>query len=56
MQKASGAADAAQLAALAGQGAGTADFEAARALTGPGALNSLCRRISKKLLIQQDKN
>ena len=37
MQKASGAADAAQLAALAGQGAGTADFEAARALTGPGA-------------------
>ena len=37
MQKASGAADAAQLAALAGQGAGTADFQAARDLTGPGA-------------------
>ena len=37
MQKASGAADAAQLAALAGQGAGTADFQAARALTGPQA-------------------
>ena len=37
MQKASGAADAAQLAALAGQGAGTADFDAARALTGPQA-------------------
>ena len=37
MQKASGAADAAQLAALAGQGAGTADFQAARDLTGPQA-------------------
>ena len=37
MQKASGAADAAQLAALAGQGAGTADFQAARNLTGPQA-------------------
>ena len=37
MQKASGAADAAQLAALAGQGAGPADFQAARALTGPQA-------------------
>ena len=37
MQKASCAADAAQLAALAGQGAGTADFQAARDLTGPQA-------------------
>jgi hypothetical protein len=37
MQAASGAANAAQLAALAGQGAGTADFQAARDLTGPGA-------------------
>jgi hypothetical protein len=37
MQKASGAVDAAQLAALAGQGAGTADFQAARDLTGPKA-------------------
>ena len=37
MQKASGAVDAAQLAALAGQGAGTADFQAARDLTGPQA-------------------
>ena len=37
MQRASSAADAASLAALAGQGAGTADFQAARALTGPQA-------------------
>ena len=37
MQAASGAANAAQLAALAGQGAGTADFQAARDLTGPQA-------------------
>ena len=37
MQAASGAANAAQLAALAGQGAGTADFQAARDLTGSQA-------------------
>jgi hypothetical protein len=37
MQRASTAADAAQLAAVAGQGAGAADFQAARDLTGPGA-------------------
>jgi len=37
MQKASGAVDAAQLAALAGQGAGTADFQAAGSLIGPQA-------------------
>jgi hypothetical protein len=37
MQRASSAADAASIAALAGQGAGTADFQAARDLTGPQA-------------------
>ena len=37
MQKASTAADAAQAAAAAGQGAGDADFAAARGFTGPGA-------------------
>ena len=37
MQRASSAADAAQAAAAAGQGAGDADFAAARGFTGPGA-------------------
>ena len=55
MQAASGAANAAQLAALAGQGAGTADFQAARDLTGPGAYEQFMSPYQQEVIDRLDR-